>query len=971
MNIHFPSKDLIPGMEHTASGSPQVKTGEGPCAVRESVNGAGVKLQLGEMTAQEALFEAPRQGKTLTDLAAEAESVDVGVSQDFQTLMAHTLSAEDYAKAREEGFSYGEMEPGEIVTIQDRVKAEMAKGGTVVAGYNDDLQTRELAQIVGSEAMARELTRSFAEADLPMTEENAQDLAYGWELTRTLTEPGVPELFYLTQNGLRPEIWNLYLAQNSGSVAGAQALSQGGSEPIDWEAPEYVQMLDQIRRITGEEQLEQGKWLVEKGLPVTAENVEILEDTKRISFPVTPEHYAQSAAAAVSEGKRPVHADLSIRTDIYARAAELGTQIEEGLRTLTNRRTAEQIRLSMTAEVNVRLVRSGFYLNTDEIKDSIAELEQALRKAEREVAGELFPESREPVEDYRIYHETGRITREIRSMPAAVLGSFLLRSAQELTLREVHTEGTALQAAYQKAGESYEALMTAPRADLGDSIRKAFRNADSLARELGMEPTGENLRAIRILGYNRMEISEENLTKIKETDSIVTNMIRRLTPANVLQMIRDGVNPLERSFSELERYFDRAAGQQDFFAGYEKEAESFSRFLYALERDSEISQEERDSYIGIYRMVYQIEQNDGAAIGGVVSEQAQISFSNLLSAARSGKYKGMDVRIGDGTGSLSELVRSARSITEQIQSAFDAQPVREERAYYEEELRQLRESARVPAAAAQLLQAASEPETAQNLLASANLLSGEGSLFTELEKMRERKAQQGQAPAGERGSKKQGGLTRILDAFSEAQDPAAEADRFYADLDAQYRAALPECTGSEDLRLLRASHRQLRLASRLAAPHGENGRRDYFLPVELGGEETLIHLTLETGAGAGQSLRVAASLPEGDRMEAAFTVEEGEIRGILSGTSQTAVHKLTEAADIFTEALREEGALRPGSISVMPASHAQNRTVSDLPRSEAKDGTDAGMKSSEGTDDRQLFRTAKILLNAVNRAFAQ
>ena len=42
----------------------------------------------------------------------------------------------------------------------------------------------------------------------------------------------------------------------------------------------------------------------------------------------------------------------------------------------------------------------------------------------------------------------------------------------------------------QKAAEKgYEALMTAPRADYGDDIRKAFASMDSLLKEMGIEPT--------------------------------------------------------------------------------------------------------------------------------------------------------------------------------------------------------------------------------------------------------------------------------------------------------------------------------------------------------------------------------------------------------------------------------------------------------------------------------------------------
>ena len=49
-----------------------------------------------------------------------------------------------------------------------------------------------------------------------------------------------------------------------------------------------------------------------------------------------------------------------------------------------------------------------------------------------------------------------------------------------------------MQKAYEEAGERYETLMTAPRSDLGDSIRKAFSNVDDILTDMSLEKTSEN-----------------------------------------------------------------------------------------------------------------------------------------------------------------------------------------------------------------------------------------------------------------------------------------------------------------------------------------------------------------------------------------------------------------------------------------------------------------------------------------------
>ena len=93
-----------------------------------------------------------------------------------------------------------------------------------------------------------------------------------------------------------------------------------------------------------------------------------------------------------------------------------------------------------------------------------------------------------------------------------------------------------------------------------------------------------------------------------------------MTPARVLQMIREGVNPLEETVDELTAYL------QNQQTAYVDNEERFSRYLYKLEQEKSISAEERASYIGIYRLIRQIEKGDGKAIGTVVASGQELTF---------------------------------------------------------------------------------------------------------------------------------------------------------------------------------------------------------------------------------------------------------------------------------------------------------------------------------------------------------
>ena len=64
----------------------------------------------------------------------------------------------------------------------------------------------------------------------------------------------------------------------------------------------------------------------------------------------------------------------------------------------------------------------------------------------------------------------------LKRMPAYVLGAV----DAESSITQVYDAGAQMQQAFEKANESYETLMTAPRRDMGDSMQKAFRNVDAI-----------------------------------------------------------------------------------------------------------------------------------------------------------------------------------------------------------------------------------------------------------------------------------------------------------------------------------------------------------------------------------------------------------------------------------------------------------------------------------------------------------
>ena len=328
----------------------------------------------------------------------------------------------------------------------------------------------------------------------------------------------------------------------------------------------------------------------------------------------------------------------------------------------------EEIRLVMTQEANRQLLKSGYQIDTTEL----SQLVEALKATEANIKAALFQGETEQVNEQRAawYEDTLTLTKELAAMPAALSGK-ISASKTPFTLEALHQEGSILQSKYDKAGESYEALMTAPRKDMGDSIQKAFRNVDDILKDLGLETNDSNRRAVRILGYNNMEITQDSIQSVKEADMQVTGVIRRMTPATTLQMIREQINPLDMNLDELEEYLN----EQDKDTG--SDAEKFSTYLHKLDQSHAITEDEREAYIGIYRLFRQIEKTDGAAIGSVVASGAEMNFKNMLSAVRTSRHKNMDISIDDGFGGLEKLIAKGQAIDEQIMAGYQDSPSQE------------------------------------------------------------------------------------------------------------------------------------------------------------------------------------------------------------------------------------------------------------------------------------------------------
>lgn len=864
----------------------------------------------------------------------------VAAQRDKMTLLSNSMSPRDFHKMKEEGYRPEAMDPEEMVTILDTIKSELAKGGTHIEGYTDTISMETLTQITGNTGYAQAIVNQLQQADVPITEENIRQIAEAVDQALALQEPKEGNLSYLVSKQMEPTLANLYKAgyssintQNTSSYTGyasGEYTKTGGNQgyirKTSVTKEDFAKIEEQIRERLEEagikptaENIENGKWLLEKGIPVTADHLLLLQDIKSLEFPLDVTKVIRQSAEAIAEGRSPFEINLSCKeANIYEQAQDIldryqkvsfraadytafrkkeltlvrmeeyEVSVEITRENIQARKMLEEVRLKMTVEANIRLLKSGYSIDTAPMEELIKELDQAAWQWEVDVFGKSYEGKRAS-----LYKEAVEKIQELPSLPAAVIGKFSYTSS--FTINRVVEEGQILKQQFEAAKESYETLMTAPRGDLGDSIKKAFRNVDDILKDMGAEITEANQRAIRIMGYNQITITEDNLNRVKEADKKVQNIIQKMKPAITLEMIREGMNPLEMSMDEIQEYLNKK--ENDFLESTEK----YSEFLYKLEKKGDITEKERSAYMGIYRMIRQIEKSDGAVIGSLLSQEASISFSNLLSAVRSKKARGTDIRVDDSLGALEKIIEKGASISDQIKAIEEIKAdARLTSDFQKEQLKEFREVVKNTGKEKDILEYFHQPVTMDNLQSMNLLTRKRGQAFSKIVQL--------QSEEDWAVEEAEENILSHAKEFISSLEKREERNKKYDQIIKESKHVLEESIERRevnhlDLKELQSVYKQLTVAGNLSR------EESYEIPLKIGEEITSVNLTVTHSKQEEANVKITMDTKVYGQVEARFTLRENVLEGSVltdymdkKQDLQQREHQLTKAVE---EALTE------------------------------------------------------------------
>lgn len=610
-------------------------------------------------------------------------------------VLSNTVTADDFREIEKDGFSFSDTDSGVILSESDKIKAALAEHGVDISKYGG-LSDKELEAIAGSPELAMQMKASFDKNDVPINEDNLKDMAASVEKIKSMSELSTSAAVYMIRNQLLPTIDNVYKAQCVGSQK-SNIVGMTESDYIELK-PQIIELLQSEGIEPNEDTLNYARILMDNCEEVNADNIVYLDDLYGLSNELSDidmEKLYDRMTLAISEGGRPgdgllidgyslidqaenaynvinsvsdEEVDYLVQNDKEINVKNLESasktdksnyvRLDGDLRAITARRQLEETRLMMTINANYTLLKKGIAIDTKPLVELVEDLKNAENSFYKDMLGRSGGIDSE--ENIATFHTTTKVIEAIKYQPAYAI---TLTSNNE-SFNTIYTRGASLQAELNRASQSYETMMTAPRLDLGDSLDKALRNVDDILKDIGLDITESNQRAVRILAYNETPITPENVVKIKAVDEEVQRAFKNMTPSTTLEMIRKGLSPLDMSIEELNNISTEI--QKD---NSENDSEKFSKFLYKLEQNKQITREERNSYIGIYRLIAQVEESDGAVIGSLINRGSKITMRNLLTAVRSNYKSKIDYTIDDNFSR--EQIIGGKKIDEQIESAYN------------------------------------------------------------------------------------------------------------------------------------------------------------------------------------------------------------------------------------------------------------------------------------------------------------
>lgn len=888
-----------------------------------------------EIFGVDALFEKNEQGEKVYDdqlvysnksktenvSKNEEKSKALAISESINTLN-EMITPEGYSKLSELDIIPDKDDPEASVGVYERIQLELATHCEDYTTYINVDQDK-LEAVTGSTAFAVSVKKAMD------VKENSKPV--------TLQEEESP-----TIDNVYKEIY---------SKSGAKNAYNAESENLDekqWEEllPQVEKLLDKAGLKVNEENLNMAKWMVSNNIPLNDVNIKKAVDVQN-ALKLDENEFAQSIYenikytmyftgstknASIVPGQyntknideyvkainnitdnqidNIVKQDktlnfLNIKMEMEsADIAQINIVDGDNLKFVEAKKTIIEAQLYLTSKSLLMMKSMGVDVDITSMDKMIEEI----KNIENQFVEKMLTSAGASVNEISIsnYIGTMQAVENIKTADEGMLAyvsasqtlSYVSQTAINYTNQtyESNDNNEKLQTNVQVsrvALYTYEAVGTKVRADLGDNINKAFANVDEILEGMNLEINEYNRKAVRILGYNSMEINNENIEAVKEIASEMDSLIENITPKTVSHLIAKGINPMDENIADLNEQLVQI--NEEIGAT----SENFAKYLWNLDKNNAISEEDRTKFIEMYRSLNAIGKSDFKAIGAALNSGYTMTLNSLLTAAKSEKVAGR-----------------VRLDADYIPKIDDTDT---EETYEEMKISQLESVGVVSESQVKELLNHNIPVSYSNIL-NAKALKKEAKIMEKL-----------------RGAEK----------LSEKLGSEEEAKQAYEDLEIEVKEQEKQMV-EEGYPSYESIEEAINNTSLVKLLNGFAKESSYFVPVNVGGEMTNIHLTIESGSDT-SALLVELNNEMMGKVTMEMNYDGTSLNGIIVCGNIDKTKLLENIAEEFTQTLQQE-----------------NIKISSLNVSSSKTYIH---KSNVATEDKMdtstLYKCAKIFISQI------
>ncbi|MDY6351416.1 MAG: DUF6240 domain-containing protein [Lachnospiraceae bacterium] len=843
---------------------------------------------------------------------------------------------------------------------------------------------------------------SLSKEDLPVSSSTASEVREAASMISQLPDTiSAESSIYLIKNELDPTLDNVIRAAYAGNTDLSYDASISDSD-IKELLPQISGIIEGAGLLADGPQIDNAVLLLKNGVDLTSENIKLFNDLngkktmdqgdlpcavtdtvkegKRISELMAVSGFSamdkardamqtinaadpDDASRIVLSGKTLTIANLKASMTAGSEEQPLASGQDAALKVVTAQRQLEETRLLMTTEANFDLIKRGVSIDTTALSDLV----EKLKERERSLGEILFPDDDKAAQ---IFDYTTEAVGQAGNAPAALISSF--KRYDDIfseTLTDLSDKATGITglSRYIKAEKLYQKLSTLPDQMYGDTVEKAFSDIDQILEDNGLEASLNNRRAVRILVYNNREVNADSIEQVRTADEKVQRVFGNMTPGVVMKMVKHGENPLQMSMDEL---YDKTEQIKKVMASSgsqaDKDAEDFAEFLWKAEQSGKVTDEESQSFIGLYRLMHQIDETDGAPIGALLAQGADITMQNLMMAVRSEKYAGHDYVIDDSfeapnshiTNSITDQIgaayrsrwaqilsdrernqveyqtmrtRDAKALMtpdrlsaiggeeaylpmspDELASALEAEGPEEENTEYQQRQAEIEQAlTETGQDSYRLISDAGIPDSPLNLAAINQMLSSHRLFYTRLYGENGRKTQGllSQSMADGEQMTLDDGWEKLIEDFSEAMDSPEELARaekeLYDTAENVLRKSLADdaSAGRIDIRLIQQSVRQLSMMKELSEK-----KEEYAIPVMVGDELGNMNVRIVRGSDEKKGLiDLAMDSDTTGEVYARFkTTEDGGIEGRIRTDRRESRETLSENLGSLAARIQEK-----------------------------------------------------------------